>query len=63
MWIAAITNGNFTSWPGLTERAVEKHLSKSTAKIKGHMNQQRMNARSTKIKEEKECDNEAGIAW
>jgi hypothetical protein len=28
-WIAAIENGNFTSWPGLTERAVEKHLSKS----------------------------------
>jgi hypothetical protein len=25
-WIAAIKNGNFTSWPGLTERAVEKYL-------------------------------------
>jgi hypothetical protein len=26
-WIAAIKNGNFTSWPGLTERAVEKYFS------------------------------------
>jgi hypothetical protein len=24
--IAAIKNGNFTPWPGLTERAVERHL-------------------------------------
>jgi hypothetical protein len=29
-WITAIKNGNFSSWPGLTEHAVEKHLSKST---------------------------------
>jgi hypothetical protein len=28
-WIAAIKNGHFTLWPGLTEHAVEKHLSKS----------------------------------
>jgi hypothetical protein len=52
-WIAAIKNGNFTSWPGLTERAVGKHVSKSSAKLKGHLNQQRMNTRSTKIKEER----------
>jgi hypothetical protein len=29
-WITAIKNGNFSSWLGLTEHAVEKHLSKST---------------------------------
>jgi hypothetical protein len=29
-WITAIKNRHFTSWPGLTEHAVEKHLSKST---------------------------------
>jgi hypothetical protein len=52
-WIAAIKNGNFISWPGLTERAVEKHLSKSSATVKGHLNQQRMNTISTKIKEDK----------
>jgi hypothetical protein len=30
-WITAIKKGNFLSWQGLTEHAVEKHLSKSTA--------------------------------
>jgi hypothetical protein len=44
-------NGNFTSWPGLTEQALEKHLSKSTSTTKGHLNQQRQNARTTKIKD------------
>jgi hypothetical protein len=24
-WITAIKNGHFTSWPGLTEHAVENH--------------------------------------
>jgi hypothetical protein len=43
-WIAAIKNGNFMSWPGLTESAVDKYLSKSSAKVKGHLSQQRMNA-------------------
>jgi hypothetical protein len=52
-WIAAIKNGNFTSWPGLTECAVEKHLSKSPATVKDHLNQQRMKTRSTKIEEER----------
>jgi hypothetical protein len=52
-WIMAIKNGNFTSWPGLTEHAVEKHLSKSTSTTKGHLNQQRQNARTTKIKDPK----------
>jgi hypothetical protein len=41
-WIKAIQNVNFSSWPGLTEDAVQKHLSKSTAPVKGHLNQQRM---------------------
>jgi hypothetical protein len=52
-WITAIKNGNFTSWPGLTEHAVEKHLSKSTTTTKGHLNQQRKNARTTKVKDTK----------
>jgi hypothetical protein len=50
-WITAIKNGNFSSWPGLTEHAVEKHLSKSTSTTKGHLNQQRQNARTTNIKD------------
>jgi hypothetical protein len=48
-WIVAIKNGNF--WLRLTEHAVEKHLSKSTSTTKGHLNQQRQNARTTKIKD------------
>jgi hypothetical protein len=52
-WITAIKNGNFTSWPGLTEQAVEKHLSKSTSTTKCHLNQQRQNARTTKVKDPK----------
>jgi hypothetical protein len=52
-WIRAIKNGNFTSWPGLIEQAVEKHLSKSTSMTKGHLNQQRQNARTKKVKEPK----------
>jgi hypothetical protein len=46
-------NGNFSSWPGLTEHAVEKHLSKSTSKTKGHLNQQRQNSRTAKVRDTK----------
>jgi hypothetical protein len=49
-WITAIKNGNFLSWPGLTENVVEKYLSKSIATTKGHLNQQRQNARTKQIK-------------
>jgi hypothetical protein len=37
----------------LTEHAVEKHLSKSTSTTKGHLNQQRQNARTAKVKDPK----------
>jgi hypothetical protein len=64
-WIKAIKNGNFSSWPGLTEHAVENHLSKSTSTTKCHLNQQRQNARTTKIKDAKvivtELDIDHGI--
>jgi hypothetical protein len=61
-WIQAIKNGNFTSWSRLTEKAVDKHLSKSTATVKGRMNQQRVHARSTQIKKEEDCKIEAKTA-
>jgi hypothetical protein len=35
----------------LNEHSVEKYLSKSTSTTKGHLNQQRQNARTTKIKD------------
>jgi hypothetical protein len=59
--ITAIKNGNFLSWPGLTEHAVEKYLSKSTATTKGHLNQQRQNARTTQIKNLNASNQESDI--
>jgi hypothetical protein len=60
-WITAIKNGNFLSWPGLIEQAVEKHLSKYVATTKGHLNQQRKNARTTKIKSTEAINQETDI--
>jgi hypothetical protein len=36
-------------------------FSKSTVIIKGHMNQQRINARSNWMNEEEECDSDKGM--
>jgi hypothetical protein len=60
-WIKAIKNGNFLSWPGLNEHTVDKHLSKSTSTSKGHLNQQRQNARTTEIKDAPLLDPENDI--
>jgi hypothetical protein len=60
-WITAIKNGSFSSWPGLTDQAVENHLSKSTSPTKGHLNQQRQNARTTRIKDAKVIDTEPDV--
>jgi hypothetical protein len=49
-------NGFFSSWPGLNEHSVEKYLSKSTSTAKGHLNQQRQNARTTNIEDEQLID-------
>jgi hypothetical protein len=60
-WITAIRNGNFLSWPGLTEHAVEKHLYKSSATTKGHLNQHRQNARTTQIENKNASNQESDI--
>jgi hypothetical protein len=57
-WTKANKTGNFLSWPGLTKHVIEKHLSKSTATVKGHLNQQRMYTRSTQPKKKPECSME-----
>jgi hypothetical protein len=57
-WIKAIKIGNFTSWHRLNEQNVEKYLSKSTATAKGHLNQHKKNARTTKIKDAETIDTE-----
>jgi hypothetical protein len=58
-WIKAIKNGFLSSWPGLNEHSVENYLSKSTSTAKGNLNQQRQNARTTKIKDSQLLDSEA----
>jgi hypothetical protein len=54
-------NRNFSSWPGLNEHNVEKYLSKSTSTAKGHLNQQRQNSRTTKIKDAQLLDSDANL--
>jgi hypothetical protein len=49
-WIKAIDNGHFATWPGLTSDLIRKLLPKSLATVKGHLNQQRKNIRSTQPK-------------
>jgi hypothetical protein len=57
-WITAINNGHFATWPGLTADLVRKHLPKSMATVKGHLNQKRKNLRSTKPKPDTPLDNQ-----
>lgn len=52
-WLHAIRQGLYTTWPGLTPAIVKRHLPKSVITDMGHMNQQRKNQRSTKIKLQK----------
>jgi hypothetical protein len=49
-WIKAVKAGNFTGWPLLTEKNVQKYYPETTETDKGHMNQTRKNVRSTKAK-------------
>ena len=50
-WIKAINAGNYTTWPGITTVAVQKHFPKSDETQKGHMKRQRQGVRSTKTLE------------
>ena len=47
-WTRAIDKGYFSTFPGLTSQAVQKHLCPSIATAKGHMTKERQNIRSTK---------------
>jgi hypothetical protein len=53
--------GFFSSWPGLNEHSVEKYMSKSTSTAKGHLNQQRQNARTTKTKDAQLLESDTDI--
>jgi hypothetical protein len=47
IWLKAIQNGHFATWPSVTVENVRKYLSKYDATSKVHMNQIRQNIRST----------------
>ena len=56
-WLKAIKAGNYTGWPMLTERNVQKYYPETNETPKGHMNQARKNVRSTKPKPLHEYEN------
>jgi hypothetical protein len=45
--LQAVKNGHLITWPGLTEKAINKHLKLTPATTMGNMNQRRQNIRST----------------
>jgi hypothetical protein len=45
--LQAVKTGHITTWPGLTEKAINKHLKLVSSTTMGHMNQRRQNIRST----------------
>jgi hypothetical protein len=45
--LQAVKDGHITTWPGLTEDSINKHLKLTPATDMGHMNQRRQNIRST----------------
>eukprot|EP00978_Attheya_sp_CCMP212_P008992 scaffold21179_cov47-Attheya_sp.AAC.3 len=47
-WCRASDAGHLTTWPELTSKQVRQHLPASRAMLKGHLDQTRSNARSTK---------------
>jgi hypothetical protein len=46
-WCTAIKAGHFTTWPGLTSAPVRKYPPASVAMYQGHLDQVRMNTRTT----------------
>jgi hypothetical protein len=43
----SVKQGELTTWPGLTEDSINKHLKLTPETAMGHMNQKRQNIRST----------------
>ena len=50
-FISAMSKGNFSAWPGLTEEIISKHLPNSLATAKGHNKLARQNVGSTRPQE------------
>ena len=49
-WKKAIKNGNFITWPGIDDLSINAHLEDSVDSAKGHLDQERKNLQSTRIK-------------
>ncbi len=49
-WLKVIACGNYKSWLGVTTANVKKHFPESIETQKGHMEKQRQNVRSTKVR-------------
>jgi hypothetical protein len=45
--LQAVKNGHLITWPGLIEKAINKHLKLTPSTAMGHLNQLRQNMRST----------------
>jgi hypothetical protein len=45
--LQVVKNGHLVTWPGLTEKVINKKLKLTPATTMGHMNQRRQNIRST----------------
>ena len=48
MWLRAVRNRQYASWPGLTPKAISKHFPKSEETLKGHARKTNSGQRSTK---------------
>ena len=51
-FVAAINNGHFNSWPGLSASLISKYLPQSPFTVKGHLDQEQRNLRSTRSHQE-----------
>ncbi len=49
-FLAAVSAGNYATWPGLTTTLIAKHFPDSDEMQKGHMKGQRKGVQSTKVK-------------
>ena len=47
-WVKAVKNNNFTTWPGISQKLITKHLPSSIATAKGHMKREFQGIQSTK---------------
>jgi len=58
LWLEAINNKQYASWPGLTWEAVNKHFPESKETLKGHGRKTRSGLRSTKTSIQNDDDEE-----